>query len=99
MAASTAASMSSATRTVMTSERRTGSLVWMVPSTSTRRQVDPDAALGGELSGDGGGDRLTVVAEADLEVWGAAGIDAVGGQDVSEPFNRGASSLAGAGVA
>ena len=36
MAASTAASMSSATRTVMTSERRTGSLVWTVPSTSTR---------------------------------------------------------------
>ena len=36
MAASTAASMSSAARTVMTSERRTGSLVWTVPSTSTR---------------------------------------------------------------
>ena len=37
--------------------------------------------------------------EADFEIRGAASIDAVGGQDVSESFDCGASSFAGAGVA
>ena len=65
-----------------------------------RRHVDSNAALVGELSGDGGGDGSTVVAEADLEVGCAVGVDLVGGEDVSEALDGGgASYLAGAGDA
>ena len=63
------------------------------------RQVKLDSPLGGELSGDGGGDGPAVVAEADLEVRGVAGVDPVSGEHFAEPFDGDAPSLAGAGDA
>ena len=63
------------------------------------RYVELNPPLGGELSGDGGGDGPTVVVEADLEVPGVARIDAAGGEDVAESFDGGVHLLAGTGVA
>ena len=64
------------------------------------RQVKLDSPLGGELSGDGGGDGPAVVAEADPKVGGVAGVDPMSGEHVAEPFDGGAPLLlAGAGDA
>ena len=62
------------------------------------RQVKLNPPVCGELSGDGGGDGPTVVAEADLEVPGVVRIDAAGGEDVAESFDS-VQPLAGTGVA
>ena len=103
MAASIAASMSSTIRTVAMSEqcrRRgvNGAVDVEAGHPQLDRQVKLNPPLGGELSGDGGGDGPTVVAEADLEVRGVVRIDAAGGEDVAESFD-GVHPLAGTGVA